>query len=453
MNRFLSRFFCTFQIITFNNFKSINSKLLLPVVLLFFSFPDIAVAQFNNPDTIDYLEFSNKVFKPNIKTVMLHRDGWDLSPPLMKFESGEKLLLSFDDLEADGKEYSFTIIHCNASWEPSRLQKYEYIDGYKEDYIYEFQYSTNTIVSYTHYELLFPTNDLKPTIPGNYILKVFYEDPDSVYFTRRFMIVDQKVSIEGRVKQASNISIRNYNQEVDFKILAPDYTIHSPYRDLKVVILQNGRWDNALTELKPKMVVSGTLDYNYDFENVFEGGNEFRSVDFKSLNYYTENIDKINYDHTGYHIFVRPEERRTFKVYKSLNDINGQFKIKTEDQDDSETRSEYAYVHFYLPYDAPLLDADIFINGAITSWILDENSKMTYEFKRKGYTKTLTLKQGYYDYQYVMKYHNKKEGEAGFIEGNHWETSNEYTILVYNREHGDQFDRLIGVTHLNSFIE
>lgn len=410
-------------------------------------------AQFDDPDTINYRDYSNKIFRENIKTVLFHREGWELSPPLMKINSGEKLSLSFDDLDADGKEYSFTIVHCNADWKPSKLEKHEYIEGYEEDYIYEFRYSANTIVPYTHYELTFPTQDLQPEISGNYIFKVFFEDEDSVYFTRRFMVLDQKVDIKGRVKQATSLNDRKYKQEVDFEILSPSYTIANPYRDLTVVIQQNGRWDNAISNLKPRMVVTGKLDYNHDFDNVFDGGNEFRTIDIKSLNYYSENIDKIDYDHSGYHIFVRPDERRTFKVYKSDDDINGQMKIKTEDQVDTETRSEYVHVHFYLPYDVPLLDADLYLNGALTDWSLNEKNKMTYDFSKKGYVLNLLLKQGYYNYQYVMKYHDQETGDVSFIEGNHWETRNEYTILVYNREHGDYYDRLVGVTHINSFEE
>ncbi len=408
-------------------------------------------AQFESADTIDYVGNSNRIYRSNIKTVLLHRNGWDLSPPLIKFNSGEQLKLSFDDLDADGKEYMFTIIHCNADWTPSKLEKYEYIDGYEEDYIYDFRFSANTIVSYTHYELLFPTQDLKPEIPGNYIVKVYVEHEDSIYFTRRFMVLDQKVDITGRVKQATRLEDSKYKQEVDFEVLSPHYNIANPYRDLTVVVQQNGRWDNAISNLKPRMVVSGKLDYNHDFENVFDGGNEFRSIDIKSLNYYTENIDKIDYDNNGYHVFIRPDERRTFKVYKSDDDINGQLKIKTEDQDGSETRSEYVQVHFFLAYAVPLMDADIYLNGALTDWNLNENSKMTYDFSKKGYLLTLLLKQGYYDYQYVMRQQGQVAGDVSFIEGNHWETRNEYTILVYNREHGTYYDRLIGVTHINSF--
>ena len=380
--------------------------------------------------------FVDKNCKPNIKTVQFHRNGWDMSPPLIKMNTGEKLKLTFDDLDADGKEYSYTIIHCDANWQQSDIEKYEYIDGYEEDYIYDFQYSANTIVQFTHYELLFPTDDLKPELSGNYILKVYFDHEDSLYFTRRFMIVDQQVAIEGRVKQATVIEDRNYKQEVDFEVLAQNYTIVNPYRDMKVIIQQNGRWDNAVTDLKPKMVINGKLDFNYDAENVFDGGNEFRALNLKSLKYNAENIAKIDYTWEGYQVTLRPDEKRPFKIYRSADDINGQMKIKTEDQSITETQAEYVNVHFFLPVDAPLIDGDIYINGQLTNWFLDDESKMVYNFQRKGYEKTMLLKQGYYDYQYVMKYRNENVGDVGFIEGNHWETRNKYTILVYNREPG-----------------
>jgi hypothetical protein len=150
---------------------------------------------------IDYVDESNKIVKPNIKTVLFHRKGWDMSPPLIKHDTGEKLKLSFDDLDGDVKEYLFTIIHCDADWKPSDLRKDEYIDGYYEDYIYDYSFSLNTIQPYTHYELIFPTADLAPILSGNYMLNVFVEHEDSVNFTRRFMVVEQKVEIDGKIKQ------------------------------------------------------------------------------------------------------------------------------------------------------------------------------------------------------------------------------------------------------------
>jgi hypothetical protein len=402
---------------------------------------------------IDYVDESNKIVKPNIKTVLFHRKGWDMSPPLIKHDTGEKLKLSFDDLDGDVKEYLFTIIHCDADWKPSDLRKDEYIDGYYEDYIYDYSFSLNTIQPYTHYELIFPTADLAPILSGNYMLNVFVEHEDSVNFTRRFMVVEQKVEIDGKIKQATMIKDRNYKQEVDFTIKTGGYRIVNPYQDMKVVIIQNGRWDNAIRELKPKMVISDTYDYNYDLENVFDGGNEFRSFDVKSLTYNTENVINIDKSYEGYDIYLRESGRRTFQVYKTEDDINGQMKIKTEDYSTTETEAEYVNVHFFLPYAAPMVDADIFIIGQITDWRYSEVSKMAYNYKRKGYDKTLLLKQGYYNYQYILRYHNQSIGDVSFIEGNHWETENNYTIFVYNREFGDDYDRLIGVKHINSLNE
>ena len=428
----------------------IPGKLKIFLFILFAGLSSFTPAQ---DSIVNYIEFSNQVFRDNIKTVQFHRTGWDLSPPLMEFNSGETLTLSFDDLDADGKEYLFTIVHCDADWKPSQLEKYEYIDGYFEDFIYEYRFSSNTIVPYTHYELIFPTADLQPKLAGNYMMKVFVENEDSLCFTRQFRIVEKKVTIEGNIKQATEISQRNYKQEVDFVINTGNYRIVNPYRDLKVVIRQNGRWDNAIRNLKPKMAVSGKVDYNYDYENVFNGNNEFRSADFKSLNYYTENIQRIEYTHEGYQVYLKPAEKRTFRVYKLEDDINGKFKIKTEDQDLSEIASEYVNVRFTLKYPAPMVDADIFVLGELSDWNFVEANKMSYNFKSKSYEKTMLLKQGYYNYHFVIKYHDEEAGDAAFIEGNHWETENEYTIYVYNREPGDQYDKLIGVANLISTFE
>lgn len=401
-------------------------------------------------DSLDYIEESNKIFQPNIKSVTFHRDGFELSPPLMRFNQDEQLRLSFDDLDADVKEFTFTIIHCDADWVPSELSPDRYINGFTEDYIYEYALSQNTLVPYTHYEILFPTNDLKPSIPGNYMLKVYHQNPENLYFTRRFMVFDQQVEVSGKIGQASVIEDRKSKQKVNFEILSPSLRISNPYRDLKVVVIQNGRWDNRIHDLQPKMVVGNRLDYNYDYENVFDGGNEFRSIDIKSLNYYSENVAKIESDRNGYYVTLQDDNKRTYQVYKTESDINGRMIIKTEDRRDSSTESEYVNVNFFLPYAPPLIDGHIYISGALADWSYSEENRMIYNFHRKGYEKTLLLKQGYYNYHYMTLFEHSKWGDVAFIEGNHWETGNDYTILIYYREPADLFERLIGVAQFNS---
>jgi hypothetical protein len=198
------------------------------------------------------------------------------------------------------------------------------------------------------------------------------------------------------------------------------------------------------------MVVGNRLDYNYDYENVFDGGNEFRSIDIKSLNYYSENVTKIESDRNGYYVTLQNDNKRTYQVYKTEKDINGRMIIKTEDRRDSSTESEYVNVDFFLPYAPPLIDGYIYIFGALADWSYSEENRMIYNFHRKGYEKTLLLKQGYYNYHYMTLFEHSKWGDVSFIEGNHWETENDYTILIYYREPADLFERLIGVAQFNS---
>ena len=93
--------------------------------------------------------FYNKIFKENIKTVLLHKDGWELSYPIIELNGDDKMNLSFDDLDNDIKNYSYTIIHCDYEWKESRLSQSDYIDGFTEnpieDYAYSYQSSLHNL--------------------------------------------------------------------------------------------------------------------------------------------------------------------------------------------------------------------------------------------------------------------------------------------------------------------
>jgi len=431
-----------------SRFKPGTFFFVIALIALIIHFPKRVSSQ--ESDTINYIEACNKVFKQNIKTVLFHREGWDMSPPLINLGSQEKLKLSFDDLDADKKDYLYTIVHCDAGWKPSELMENEYINGYFEDDITEYSFSLNTLVPYTHYELSFPSEYMTPEKSGNYILKVYLETPDSIYLTRRFMILENKLNIEGRATPASGIEERYYKQEVDFTVNTSGLKIANPFSDLIVVVCQNGRCDNALRNLTPKMVVGEKLDYDYDGEIIFNGGNEFRSFDIKSLKYNSEHVLKINKEYSGYNVILRSDERKTFTIYRRQDDINGMMKIKTEDSDVSETESEYVNVHFFLSYEAPFINEDLYIIGQLTDWQYSEVSKMYYNYPRKGYEKTLLLKQGYYNYQYVLRNSNQSFGDETLIEGNHSETGNTYTIYIYYSDPASDYDRLVGVKHFNT---
>ncbi len=400
----------------------------------------------------DFIRNENYIYKKNIKTILFHKKGWEMSSPVIRLNTEDKLKLSFDDLDGDVKDYKYTIIHCDANWQTSDIPQSKYIDGFTIEDINNYQYSFNTYTEFTHYEAIFPSDYMQAIISGNYIFKVFVDDNEdkNVVLTYRFMIVDQKVSVDANIHKATSIVDMNYKQEIDFTIHKNRFVISNPYRQLTVILQQNGRWDNIISDLKPEMIKGNDIIYNHDKENVFNGGNEFRNFDIKDLKYQSEEIKKIDYFDNANHVFLHTDNRRPYKVYILKHDINGKRLIKTSERTNTPTEADYTFVHFSLPYPVPLIDGDLYILGAFTNWQFCDESRMTYNYDKHAYEISLFLKQGYYNYLFAFLKNGKSQGDVTLIEGNHFETENEYNIFVYYREPGTQYDQLISFKHLNS---
>jgi hypothetical protein len=401
----------------------------------------------------DYFRYDNHLYSGNIRSIQLYREGWEFAIPLITLGTEEKLNLTFDDLDGSVKNYKYTLIHCSASWKPTDLIPAEYLNGLTEDFINDHDFSFNTLQAYTHYKLTFPSDNVRPLLSGNYILKVFLDDAErTMIFTRKLMIMEPKVLVNMLVKRATSIDYHNYKQEVDFTIDRSGYLIDNPYVDMKVILMQNGRWDNARYDMKPRFVRDNIFDYDYEEENVFSGGNEFRHFDIKSLRWNSDRILNIYSDSAGEHVILRDDERVTFKNYYSEKDIDGRYLIKSEDNvRNSDVEAEYVWVHFFLKYESPLIDGSLYVFGALSDWQFLKENQMKYDYSRKGYECVLFLKQGYYNYQYVFLENGKTVGDESLVEGMHFETENQYTVLVYNREKGTMYDKLVGVQQTNTY--
>lgn len=409
---------------------------------------DTTSEDYYGDNTIRYEDY---VYKSNIKSVQLYDESFQLSQPLLSLGADEKLKLSFDDLDADLKSYSYTIIHCNANWEPSDLVPAEYIDGFADNTINDYRYSFNTLQKFTHYTATFPNNYLRITKSGNYIVKVYVDaNPDNIILTRRFMIYQNRVQISARVLQASIIEDRNYKQEIDFTINHTGYTINNPYNDLNIIISQNGRWDNKKTGFRPQFVKDNELVYDYDELNVFPGGNEFRFFDIKSIRYHSERIYKVRTDSAGNHVELYVDEKRSYKRYSTYTDMNGKYLIKIQEGTNSDVEADYCYVTFFLPYDEPLIEGNLYVFGGFNDWRCTKENLMHYNPGRLGYECILYLKQGYYNYEYVFLKDGSTVADEILIEGSHYETENDYVIYIYHRQQGTFYDQLIGVKRLNS---
>lgn len=383
--------------------------------------------------------------RDHIKSVILHRVGFELSDPIIQLNTDQKLLLAFDDLEDEVKSYDYTIVHCNSNWEPSELMTAEYIDGFTNDRISDYQFSLNTTTPYIHYELIFPTDYLLLTKSGNYIIKVFENNnQNEPAFIRKFSIVDPEIKIEASIKPPLALNSKREKQEIGFKIFLKNLYIPNPAASLKIIIKQNTRDDNLITDINPVRNQGEVLDYHFNNKSIFYGGNEYRALNIKSLKYKAININSIDYLRDGYHVSLLEDKPRNRNNYVFENDLNGKKLIKTEDEENSSTEANYCWVHFKLQAIPELLDKDIFLTGALIEGMPNKTTKMVFNPANNCFDGLLFLKQGYYDYQYIVQDNGELAGSILLTEGSHYETNNEYSIFVYYRDPGSIYDQLIG---------
>lgn len=394
--------------------------------------------------------FDNSTFDDRLATIILQKDISIYDPlPIISLGSDEKLRLSFDHLSPQNEFYNYTFIHCNSKWEPSSLQQMEYLNGNPMGEITEFKYSTNTHQVYTHYSLTFPSNEMEITKSGNYILKVFRNfDEEDLVLTRRFMVADQNTKISATVRSGTNAEYRFTHQEVDFEVDYQGYTIPNPFLDVNVNILQNNSWNNSIIGLKPLFVNGNKLSFNYEDKNLFPGTNEFRFFDIRSLRFFSNQVIK-KYMDSLQNVVLQPDEIRAHLNYVRWVDYNGKRVITNRDGVNIVEDGDYAMVHFYLKSNNEIEAGDVYIYGELSDWKLDDRFKMTYWPEYDMYSCSVKLKQSYYNYHYVIK---DKTGNIDytFTEGNHQDTENDYTILVYHKNVFLGYDELIGVHTKNT---
>ncbi len=404
------------------------------------------------PDYFDqtYLRYSDYTYQTGIRSVQLHPVGQSLLDPVMRLESADRLLLSFDDLHMEGEDYQYTFIHCSWDWKPSPLEVYDFLEGFPENRIRDQRASVNTLVSYQHFSLVFPNEDIRLKVSGNFLLVVFRNgNRDDLVLTRRFMVLDTQVGIKALIRQATLADQRKSSQEIDL-IIQAGLSLTDPYQEIRVVIRQNGRWDNANAALRPIMVKGSELVYDYFEENVFPGGSEFRYFNCKSHRVPSDRIAAIRFSEGCFHFDLVHDEIRTFKRYIYNRDINGRFRHDVEGENDPDIEADYVWVHFFVPASQRFPNGDVFVSGLLADWGMGSENRMVYNEKRKGYTCSLFLKQGYYDYQFLFVSDEDQKGDMGIIEGNHYETENEYQIHVYHLSPSSRYNRLVGFSLVRS---
>lgn len=397
--------------------------------------------------------YSEQNYRDDVQTVLLHPTGFDLDKPIIFLNNmKEQLHLQFDVLADDAPYLYYTFVHCNNKWQPSDLQQHDYINGFFQDEIDNFTFSLNTYVNYVHYDLYFPTDEMMPKISGNYILIVTGENPKDVYFTRRFYVVEEKATISAQIpRYPYDLSLGQNKQQVDIEVAYPDMFNSRADQYSNVTIQQNGRWDNAVFGLKPTYVYPEKLSYTNNSKTVFESGNQYLRINTSNFTNRPEKTKTVYLEQDYYVVTLYNDTRRNTHTFLEDEDLFGEKYIYLERSNlDPAKEADYAMVDFFLQWPQYMIGKDVYIIGAITDWRLDENAKMEYDPKLRGYKKGLLLKQGYYDYMYAVRDNASGITSLAPVNGDFWETTNVYTIFVYLFDPIQNYDQLIGYATVKS---
>ena len=382
-----------------------------------------------------------------IRTVQFQGNSQFSGTPIIAL--GETLSISFDDLIGDEADYYYTIEHYDFNWQPSNLAKNEYMEGFDNMRILNYQNSFNTLQIYSHYTLNIPNrNTRRLKVSGNYMLKIFNDDKELV-FSRKFMVYEDIALVKAEIKRSRNLKFIDTKQVVYFSVDGSDQIIfRNPDQNLKTLIIQNNNLQTSIYSLKPQYSLGNELVYRYDQEAAFWGGNEYLEFDNKDVRAATMNIRSIELKDI-YNTYLFTNKNRSYDPYTYDPDINGQFRVNTIQGEDPTIEAEYTWVHFSLANYEKLKGGEIHIYGNFNNFNLDESTKLTYNSKRDVFEGKRLFKQGFYNYKYVLLMPNGSIDE-GFNSGNFDETENQYTILAYYREVGGRYDRIVGVGSANS---
>lgn len=381
----------------------------------------------------------------NIKSAAFFQGNETITPI---FRLGESFQFRFDDLFSSEQDYMYTITHCDYNWQPSPLSKMDYLTGFDNVRIQNYENSKNTLQGYSHYVLNVPNSQTRIKLSGNYILKIFDSNNDLV-LSRRFVVYESTVGVSLQIKRSRTISEIEQKQNLDFTIKSGNLTLQNPNQNIKVVLLQNGVWNTAITNIKPQYMIGSDLIYKYDNETSFYGSNEYLYFDTKDVRSGNNTVNRVTSGEIyNSHLYTNIARRN--QVYTYNPDVNGKFVPAIPNRDNPHVEADYTWVYFTLSAPTYFGKDDIYITGMFNNYALTDENKMEYDSKEGIYKKAILVKQGFTNYQYVLANKKKQINQKDAIDGNFYQTENDYCVLVYYKGTTDRYDRIIGIGRANS---
>ncbi len=411
-------------------------------ILLFFLFcmstAGVARAQFQ------------QINDSTVRTLSVVVDDNPTLPPFLQLGKHQHIEISWDQMSHDYKRYIYHIQHCNADWEPSEeIFESDYLSGLNDQVIENYEKSFNTTQIYTHYRMRFPNAQSSPLLSGNYRVRIFHEDDDVdeavPVLEASFCVYENAVGLRTTVSSNTDIGFNQQHQQVSLGVNYGALRVVDPQRELKVMVMQNRRWDNKVTGLVPNIRTQSGVEFTHNRNLIFPAGNEYHHFEILDIRRAALGVDRMEWFEPYHHATLFAHRRAN--NYTFIEDQNGVYVLRSADDEMAATTAEYVVVHLYLT--SPRLPGgDVYVSGQWTGRPFADECRMEYDEVARQYHLAMLLKQGYYSFQYVQQ-----DGSTSRTMGDFYETENEYSTLVYYRGQGARYDRLVGYQRVHSRID
>lgn len=382
-----------------------------------------------------------QIFDPNVRTLTLTVNDDPTLPPYMPLSGRQHIDIEWDEMSHNYKRYVYHIDHCDWNWEPTDgIFESDFLEGLNDQLIEDYQKSFNTTQIYTHYWLRIPQKELQLRLSGNYRLRIYEEDADreeeQPVLEARFCIYENSAGIITQLSSNTDIDFNRDHQQMTLSVGYGSLSVFDPQRELKVVVMQNRRWDCRVENLVPNVRKANGIEFTHNRQLIFPGGNEYHRFEILDVHRTAVGVERINWFEPYYHATLFPVQPD--RAYSYSEDQNGVYVVRSADDIDDATTAEYIVVHFFLQ--SPRLQGgDVYVSGRWSGQTFNPDCKMEYDDVNREYHAALLLKQGYYSYEFVQQ-----DALTARTMGSFFETENEYQVLVYYREQGARYDRLAG---------
>ena len=388
-----------------------------------------------------------QIFDQNVRTLTLTVNDDPTLPPYLPFGGRQHLVIEWDEMSHNYKRYVYHIDHCDWDWQPTDgIFESDFLEGLNDQLIEDYEKSFNTTQIYTHYRLRIPDKQLRLRLSGNYRVRIYEEDADRdedlPVLEARFCIFENAAGIVAQLSSNTDIDFNRSHQQMTLSVGFGTLQVYDPQRELKVIVMQNRRWDSRIENLVPNVRRANGIDYTHNRQLIFPGGSEYHRFEILDVHRTATGVERIEWFEPYYHATLFAE--KPVHAYSYIEDQNGVYVLRSSDDYDDATTAEYIVVHFFLQ--SPRLQGgDVYVSGRWTGQTFNPDCKMEYDDINQEYHAAILLKQGYYSYEFVQQ-----DGLTARTMGSFYETENEYQVLVYYRGQGARYDRLVAYNTMHN---